>query len=270
MSTYINATAAEPLVILMRWLDESGDAYQIADIETIVYSIVSLGDPNQETETAVAGHTAQSLVVASTVYDTLQTGDDWIEDDTGYNFRHFLDDGTAFPTADTSYKVTYTVATATATWTATVYVTTEPAGATDGYCTPADVFAAYGRANVTQWADLDNSHNGPAIAGRIATAIDEAKNEIEDRLRGGGYLLPFDPVPTTIRKLAAQYAGVWLYESRGIEDYDETSGKPQHKLAWQRQNFEKVLADIRAGKRTLDAVRITQATRHGGMVPFKV
>jgi len=268
--SYLAAEAGQPLAVLARWTDENGDAYQEADVLTITYSIVSLGDPDQTAETPVSGHTTQSLVVADCMFDTLQTGDDWTEDDAGYNFRHFLDDGTAFPLTGTTYKITYTVVTATATWSTDVYVTTHRAGATNGYCTPADVFAEYGRANVVAWSDLDNKKDGGAITARIVQAIDEATNEVDDRLRNGAYEIPFTTVPGTIRRLAARYAGVWLYESRGIEDYDEASGKPQHRLAWQRQNFEKVLADVRAGKRTLDAATISLQKNHGMSVPFGV
>ncbi len=268
MATYLAIEAAEPVALLFRLTDQDGAAYQQADVTSIAYTVKVLDDPDQETGTDVSGHVAESLVVADTIYDALQTGDDWTEDDTGYNFRHFLSAGTAFADAGKTYRITYTFVTPSATFTVESYVITNREPVTDGYCTPADVFAEYGRANVTQWADLDNRKDGNAIAARVAQAIDEATNEVDDRLRNGGYVLPFDPVPTTIRKLAARYAGVWLYESRGIEDYDETSGKPQHRLAWQRQNFEKVLTEVRAGKRALDAAAISRAARHGGMVPF--
>lgn len=50
-----------------------------------------------------------TVTVASAVYDTLQTADNlWSMDSHGYNFRHELPT-TAFPTADHTYLVRYTV-----------------------------------------------------------------------------------------------------------------------------------------------------------------
>lgn len=49
-----------------------------------------------------------SVVVASSVFDTLQTGDVWDIDATGYNFRHVLS-GSNFPAPATVYRVEYVV-----------------------------------------------------------------------------------------------------------------------------------------------------------------
>lgn len=48
-----------------------------------------------------------SIVIATVIFDTLQTGSLWTVDSTGYNFKHAMP-ATAFPDASHVYKVTYT------------------------------------------------------------------------------------------------------------------------------------------------------------------
>lgn len=61
-------------------------------------------DLDGSTPTAAASES--SLVVATTVFDTLQTDGRWTQDTTGYNFRDTIA-GSNFPEADRSYRVEY-------------------------------------------------------------------------------------------------------------------------------------------------------------------
>jgi hypothetical protein len=119
------------------------------------------------------------------------------------------------------------------------------------YCKRSDIENVFGPHNVSAWSDIENRSDPAFIASRIAWAIQAATNEINDRLRGGAYELPFAPIPETIRTVAATLAGVMLYESRGIEDVEESTGKPLHKLHWHRNRVEKILTEIRSGIRKL-------------------
>ena len=121
------------------------------------------------------------------------------------------------------------------------------------YCTRADIEVLFGIANVQQWANLESGDvTDPAvltaIAARIALAIADGQALVDARLLSGPYEVPFVTVPRIIAKINARLAGVDLYESRGVQDYDEVSGKPHHRLAWHAARAEQDLRDILIGK----------------------
>jgi hypothetical protein len=95
--------------------------------------------------------------------------------------------------------------------------------------------------------------------------IAEASEEIDDRLRGSKYDVPFASGTVTITKLVARLAGVLLYESRGVQDFESETGIPYHRLQWHRARVEQVIQEILAGQRTLDASKSAQP-----QVPFTV
>jgi len=105
----IHANAFKNGTITMLARVVGADAADIvqADITSIAYSIYLLDDQDADSRTAVTGHAAGALVVADTIYDTLQTGDEWTVDDTGYNFAHVIDISTnaAFEIAGRRYLV---------------------------------------------------------------------------------------------------------------------------------------------------------------------
>ena len=59
-----------------------------ASVSAIAYTIWELDEDDEDARTAVTGHTAVALTIASVVYDTLQTGSKWTHDATGYNFAY--------------------------------------------------------------------------------------------------------------------------------------------------------------------------------------
>ena len=134
------------------------------------------------------------------------------------------------------------------------------------YCERSDVEDLFGPVNVAKWADLDNTQDADAITARVDRAIAVSSAKIDDRLRGGPYVLPITNQPATVVNLCASLAGLWLYESRGVQDFDPESGVPMHRLRWFAQQAEKTLKDLRAGVLRLDVA----LTGYGTTAPFVV
>lgn len=88
---------------LARVLGNAGTAITQATITSITYAVYDLS-----TTTPTTAVISGTLVVASTVFDTLQTDARWTADSTGYNFLHAMP-ATAFPTGKHQYKVEYKV-----------------------------------------------------------------------------------------------------------------------------------------------------------------
>jgi len=136
-----------------------------------------------------------------------------------------------------------------------------------GYCTQDDVEQIYGAANVAKWADLDNLGNVVTIAARIAAAIAWACNEIDSRFRKFIYDLPLanaeGDTPLEVTNIAATLVGVWLYENRGIQDFNPDTGASVHKLEWNRRRAERTMREILSSTRTLDAVTRAGTTPAG-------
>lgn len=124
------------------------------------------------------------------------------------------------------------------------------------YCTRADIEQVFGPENVRKWAELDGDANSTNVTNRIADAIKYAGVDIDDALRGGAYAVPFDPVPTKIVDLCRRMAAVRLYEARGVQDVNEDTGAPMHRLMWHKRDCEKQLKEIRTGRMRIDAVLI--------------
>lgn len=116
------------------------------------------------------------------------------------------------------------------------------------YCSRSDIEALFGAVNVKKWADLDNTDVDAPITARIATAIEYAQATVNDRLRGGRYTIPLtEPPPTTVIDTASRLAGVWLYEARGSQDFNEGTGQPINRLLLHYRKAIQTLTDIRRG-----------------------
>lgn len=118
------------------------------------------------------------------------------------------------------------------------------------YCEEADIQAIFGATNVEAWSDLDNDENDTKIDARWAAAIAAAGDEIDSWLLSSRYAIPLvtssGSTPALIETLAAEYAGVWLYEHRGIER--------ENALQAIKEKVQITLQQIRNGDREIDAV----------------
>ncbi len=249
-----------------------------ADVSSIAYQVDDLDDP---TATGSTG----SLLASNVIFDTLQTGNLWTEDSTGYNFAWTpaasLFVGATIAGGTKVYRVEVKITPAASSnkimlvWLVEVLNThSGSAGVADpeaysglGYCSRAHMESMFGRENIAKWADMENTEDAQLGFSRVSRSIVVATAEIDDRLRDGPVVIPFAVPPTTIVNLAAAFAGVWLYESRGIEDFDDTTGQPIHRLAHHKKQAIRTLDEIRAGKRVIDA---PTTSRSGVNAPFIV
>lgn len=131
------------------------------------------------------------------------------------------------------------------------------------YAERVDIEFIFGADNVKKWADLDNDENDVKIANRIDEALNLATVYIDDRLRGGPYKIPFTTegdgsssshtnVPRQILDACARYAGVKLYESRGITDFNREAEEVDHQLSPHIIAVKRFLNNVMAGVVRLD------------------
>lgn len=122
------------------------------------------------------------------------------------------------------------------------------------YCTRTDIERQFGPSNVSTWSDLENKGNALHVIERVVEAIVYAEEYINGVLLGGPYSVPFIDVPEIIKRLAATFAGIWLYESRGVTDFDNDTGQPIHRYAYQKQSAKSMLLNIKKGTFRLPGV----------------
>lgn len=115
------------------------------------------------------------------------------------------------------------------------------------YSTRADSNQIFGKYNIDRWADLGNNENDDEITDRITWAIQEAYDQINARLKGCRYVVPFvatiDPIIVT---LSARLTGVLLYDNRKLVDTPEFDEVMNH-----RKMVEHVYKQIHGGQLTL-------------------
>ena len=123
------------------------------------------------------------------------------------------------------------------------------------YCTLAQVQDVFGVENIKQWSDLDSS--GSLDTDRVARAIAVASEEIDDVARVSTYTIPLADqdaaISVSISDLAATLAGIWLYESRGSQDFNPQTGEASHRLEFKLLRAQQKLNDIRDQRIRIDA-----------------
>ncbi len=133
------------------------------------------------------------------------------------------------------------------------------------YSVKSNIEAVFGVANVAKWADLDNDEDEAKIAARVAAAIAVADEEMNDVLRTGPYAVPLTAVgggaltSPSVVNMAAVLAGVQLYESRGVDDYDPEAGKYAHRLKFLKDEVTRKLREIMKGLRRVACERSEDA-----------
>jgi hypothetical protein len=80
----------------------------------------------------------------------------------------------------------------------------------------------FGPDNIVLWADLNNKQNQAFIERRITAAIAFANARFTELTTSGPVV---DPDSVTVKDVIAKLAGIWLYESRGINE-DDASKSP--------------------------------------------
>ncbi len=129
------------------------------------------------------------------------------------------------------------------------------------YCAQTDIERRFGATQVAKWADIDADGDATKIANRIASAIVYADVEIDDRLRGGPYTVPFSsPTPATVTRISAELAGVWLFEGRGIHEWSPEGGG-EHRLSGIERKAREMLLAIRSGLLALDVNQVASHPR---------
>lgn len=113
------------------------------------------------------------------------------------------------------------------------------------YATRTQVELIFGSTNVRKWADVENNDDDDTVQARICWALNTSYAYLNDRLFGGPYEVPFDDVPTSLQVMSARYAGVLLYESRGVTDLAE-DGQSKHQLSAHRDMVEKFINGVLA------------------------
>lgn len=120
------------------------------------------------------------------------------------------------------------------------------------YSTRTDSDNIFGEHNIDKWSDLSNKEIPSEIAARFTWANQEAYDQINGRLYGCRYTVPFtgtiDPIIVT---LSARLTGVILYDNRKLIDspeYDE--------LAYHRKMVERTYMQIHGGQISLTTLTV--------------
>jgi len=96
-------------IFLARVLGADGDPIAPTDITAAKYTVYLLDENDPDASTAISGHTDVAVAVAALIESSLQTGELWQVDTTGYNFKHELDVSAsqAFAAAGRHYRIVF-------------------------------------------------------------------------------------------------------------------------------------------------------------------
>lgn len=123
----------------------------------------------------------------------------------------------------------------------------------------------FGTENVRKWADIDNNGDETFITNRINRALTNAEAQINVLFGLRGYEVPIaaDPIPTIINEIAAKLAAVLLYESHGIKDFNESTGRGQHALYFIKREVMDWIRGFRAGLIEIPDLEYTTSSAPG-------
>jgi phage gp36-like protein len=110
------------------------------------------------------------------------------------------------------------------------------------YATLRDIFFRWGETNVRDTANLNaDDPQSTQVTRRIKYFLEIQSDEIEARLLGCAYKVPFNPVPLVIRTLCAELAYIAMYRVK--HSTDSTAPDP---FMYLTQRHNQIFADIHA------------------------
>ncbi len=102
------------------------------------------------------------------------------------------------------------------------------------------------------------------ITARITRSITEAMADVDSHMKGGPYTVPLaksdSSIPTVITRITTKIAGVWLYENRGVNDYDAEKRTAKHRLSFHKEEAYRTMLELRARTQVIDAVSTATTT----------
>lgn len=125
------------------------------------------------------------------------------------------------------------------------------------YCAQSNIEDVFGIENIKQWSNLEAAD--VTDTSRVARAIVVSDATIEAVARKNNLKIPlqnsYGSTPPLVIDLSATLAGIWLYESRGVQDYHPQTGAALHRLEFKRDAARQMLADIAENRIIIDALR---------------
>ncbi len=128
------------------------------------------------------------------------------------------------------------------------------------FITETDLVRTFGRSNLIRWADLDNSRDAAQIDENVQAAIDEGEEELEDMFRDGRYRVPFTTVTAKMKRWAAIFSGISLYQNRGQDDEIDDDESEQGLMTSLHKKTVRIINLYSAGSRKLN-IPLSENTR---------